>query len=60
MEIANFKGVVSWRECLDFQQEKRWLVIYGLQVKTLYTFEEAFDEYTSCVRHAAECDGYFD
>jgi hypothetical protein len=60
MEIANFKGVVSWREVTDSNGSKRWLVIYGLRVRTCYDFREARGEFNDCVDHAASCEGYYD
>ena len=39
MEIANFKKQVILMRCINSKQQFRYLVCYGLQVKTLYDFE---------------------
>jgi hypothetical protein len=50
---------VILKENLDYKGEKVFTVIYGLQVEQFKDLLVALDEYTSCISHAAACEGYF-
>jgi len=50
---------VILKENLDYKGEKVFTVIYGLQVEQFEDLLVALDEYTSCISHAATCEGYF-
>ena len=52
--VASHHDVVFWTIC-----HRKHVVRYGLQVKTFLGSVEAAEEFGSCVRHAAECDGLF-
>jgi hypothetical protein len=51
---------VILKENLEYTGEKVFTVIYGLQVEQFDNMLVALDEYTSCITHAATCNGYFE
>lgn len=57
--VASFTGdAVDIR--LDQHKNKKFRVIYGLQVKSQLTYEQAAIELGSCIMHAAACAGHLD
>jgi hypothetical protein len=51
---------VILKENFDYKGDNVFTVIYGLQAEQFDDLLVALDAYTSCISHAATCNGYFE
>lgn len=58
MQAIEGQHNVTLYQADEFKPSKGFRVVYGFQVKTFATFEEAWREYEQCCLHQQDCAGF--